>query len=146
MSPELISIHGRRRCARSHGLYGHATYCRRIDALETRIEKRIDALEGRIDGRLEGMETRFASLEKGQARLEGLLDGLREALFDRAHAKSPSEPEGWRRFAASGPIRQAGDAAAFAASYIRLASTAASAEPVAWGLWQICRVSNLAAA
>jgi uncharacterized coiled-coil protein SlyX len=57
---------------------------KRIDALETRIDKRIDALEGRIDGRFEGLEARIASLEKGQARLEGLLDGLREALFERA--------------------------------------------------------------
>ena len=57
---------------------------KRIDALEGRIDKRIDGLEGRIDGRFEGLETRIASLEKGQARLEGLLDGLREALFERA--------------------------------------------------------------
>ena len=64
---------------------------KRIEALEMRIDKRIEALETRIDrrmdaleGRLEGLETRIASLEKGQARLEGLLDGLREALFERA--------------------------------------------------------------
>ena len=53
---------------------------KRIEALETRIDKRMDGLEGR----LKGLETRIASLEKGQARLEGLLDGLREALFERA--------------------------------------------------------------
>ena len=84
MSPELISI-----LAVGVALAAVASTAMqrtdgRIYALETRIEKRIDALEGRIDGRLEGMETRFASLEKGQARLEGLLDGLREALFERA--------------------------------------------------------------
>ena len=57
---------------------------KRIDALETRVDKRIDALEARIDKRIDGVEARIAALEKGQARLEGLLDGLREALFERA--------------------------------------------------------------
>jgi chaperonin cofactor prefoldin len=53
---------------------------KRIDAMEARIDRRIDAIDKRIDA----MEVRLASLEKGQARLEGLLDGLREALFERA--------------------------------------------------------------
>ena len=57
---------------------------RRIDALEERMDRRIDALEERVDKRIDGVEVRIASLEKGQARLEGLLDGLREALFERA--------------------------------------------------------------
>ena len=49
-----------------------------------RMDKRIDALEARIDKRIDALEARIAALEKGQARLEGLLDGLREALFERA--------------------------------------------------------------
>lgn len=57
---------------------------KRFEALEERIDKRIDALEERIDKRIDALEARVASLEKGQARLEGLLDGLREALFERA--------------------------------------------------------------
>ena len=84
MSPELISILAVGVALAAVVFTAMQRTDRRIYALETRIEKRIDALEGRIDGRLEGMETRFASLEKGQARLEGLLDGLREALFERA--------------------------------------------------------------
>ena len=37
----------------------------------------------RTDRRIEGLKTRMASLEPRQARLEGLLDGLREGLFER---------------------------------------------------------------
>ncbi len=56
----------------------------RIDALEERMDRRIDTLEERMDKRIDGVEVRLASLEQGQARFEGLLDGLREALFERA--------------------------------------------------------------
>ncbi len=37
----------------------------------------------RTDRRIEGLKTRMASLEQRLARLEGLLDGLREGLFER---------------------------------------------------------------
>ncbi len=37
-----------------------------------------------MEKRIDGVEARFASLEKGQARLEGLLDALRESLSERA--------------------------------------------------------------
>lgn len=56
----------------------------RIDKRFERIEERVDTLEERMNKRIDGVEDRIASLEKGQARLEGLLDGLREALFERA--------------------------------------------------------------
>ena len=49
----------------------------RLDALEQRMETRLDALEQR-------METRLDALEQRMARLEGVLDGLREALFGRS--------------------------------------------------------------
>ena len=42
-----------------------------------RTENRLDALEQR-------METRLDALEQRMARLEGVLDGLREALFGRS--------------------------------------------------------------
>lgn len=80
MSPELIGILSVGVALAALILVALQRIDKRIDALETRIDKRIDALETRIDG----LETRIAGLEKGQARLEGLLDGLREALFERA--------------------------------------------------------------
>ena len=36
--------------------------------------------------RMRALETRVASVEQGQARLEGLVDGLREAIAGRAPA------------------------------------------------------------
>ena len=53
---------------------------KRIDQLEDRF----DRLEGRVEDRFERLETRMANLEQRQTRLEGLLDGIREALFERA--------------------------------------------------------------
>ena len=69
MSPELIGIL----------TVGVAVIAVILTAMQ-RIDKRFERMEKRIDG----VEVRIASLEKGQARLEGLLDGLREALFERA--------------------------------------------------------------
>ncbi len=80
MSPELISILAVGVAIVAVVFTAMQRTDRRIEALEARMDKRIDALEDR----LEGLETRIASLETGQARLEGLLDGLREALFERA--------------------------------------------------------------
>ena len=80
MSPELIGI-------LTVGVAVIAvmfTALQRIDKRFERIEERIDTLEERMNKRIDGVEDRIASLEKGQARLEGLLDGLREALFERA--------------------------------------------------------------
>ena len=69
MSPELIGIL----------TVGVAVVAVVFTALQ-RFDKRFE----RIDKRMDSLEERLASLEKGQARLEGLLDGLREALFERA--------------------------------------------------------------
>ena len=76
MSPELIGIL----------TVGVAIVAVMFTALQ-RIDKRFDRIDqrfDRIDKRIDALEVRVASLEKGQARLEGLLDGLREALFERA--------------------------------------------------------------
>ena len=56
----------------------------RTDKRFERLEGRLDRLDERIDDRFERLETRMSALEQRQARLEGLLDGLREALFERA--------------------------------------------------------------
>ena len=56
----------------------------RIDTLEARINDRMGTLEARMDKRSDALEARMAALEKGQARLEGLIDVLREGLFAQA--------------------------------------------------------------
>ena len=53
---------------------------KRIERLEDQTNDRFDRLEDRVDR----LETRMSGLEQRQSRLEGMLDGLREALFDRA--------------------------------------------------------------
>ena len=63
----------------------------RIDAMEQRIEGRIDALDQRmstldqrvsaLEQRVSTSEQRMSAIEQRPARLEGVLDGLREALF-----------------------------------------------------------------
>ena len=60
---------------------------KRIDRLEDQTNDRFERLEdrfGRLEDRVERLETRMSGLEQRQSRLEGMLDGLREALFDRA--------------------------------------------------------------
>lgn len=44
----------------------------RLDRIETRLD--------RLEARLDRLEARVAVVEHGQARLEGLLEGLREAM------------------------------------------------------------------
>ncbi len=70
--------------------------CARIDdvnkSLNARIDetnKRIDETNKRIDEtnrRLDGIDNRLRTVEHGQARLEGLMDGLREAISGRRPA------------------------------------------------------------
>ena len=52
----------------------------RIVAVEQRLEDRIAAGEQRLGARLAGVEQGLAELRERMARLEGLLDGLREAV------------------------------------------------------------------
>ncbi len=52
--------------------------------LESRTNARFERLEARMDGRFERLEARMAAMEHGQAKLEGLLEGLREAIAGRA--------------------------------------------------------------
>ena len=61
--------------------------------LESRLDGRISALESRLDERINGLESRFDAMEKQfgelrerMAHLEGLLEGLREAITGRAAA------------------------------------------------------------
>ena len=57
--------------------------------LEERLGARIDETNKRIDEtnrRLDGIDNRLRAVEHGQARLEGLMDGLREAISGRRPA------------------------------------------------------------
>ena len=58
--------------------------------LESRLDGRIDALGSRLDGKIAAMEssmnTQLGELRERMAHLEGLLEGLREALTGRARA------------------------------------------------------------
>ena len=61
--------------------------------MESRLDERIGALESRLDERINGLESRFDAMEKQfgelrerMAHLEGLLEGLREAITGRAAA------------------------------------------------------------
>ena len=64
----------------------------RIDRLESRTNQRFYRLESqtnerfRVDERFDRPETRLAAVEHGQAKLEGLLEGLREAISGRRAA------------------------------------------------------------
>ena len=64
-----------------------------ITRMESRLDERIGALESRMDERINGLESRFDAMEKQfgelrerMAHLEGLLDGLREAITGRVKA------------------------------------------------------------
>ena len=50
--------------------------------LESRLDGKIVALESRLDG----MNTQLGELRERMAHLEGLLEGLREAITSRARA------------------------------------------------------------
>ena len=52
----------------------------RMDGLEARMEVRMDGLGARMDR----IETQMTAQGERLARLEGMLDGLREAMFGRA--------------------------------------------------------------
>ena len=76
MTPELIAILGVGVALAAFGVTGLQLLFKQFERLDARID--------RVDTRLDRLEGRVAALEQGQARLEGLLDGLREAIFERA--------------------------------------------------------------
>ena len=58
-----------------------------VDARFAQVEARfvqVDARFVQVDARFERLEARMAAMEHGQAKLEGLLEGLREAIAGRA--------------------------------------------------------------
>ena len=57
----------------------------RFDQMDERFEK-LEARLDRMDARFERLEARMGTMERQQAKLEGLLEGLREAISGRAPA------------------------------------------------------------
>ncbi len=51
-----------------------------------RLEERLGARIDETNRRLDGIDNRLRAVEHGQARLEGLMDGLREAISGRRPA------------------------------------------------------------
>ena len=58
----------------------------RIEALESRLDGRIGALESRVEEQFNTLHGEIGELRERMAHLEGLLDGLREAITGRARA------------------------------------------------------------
>ena len=57
-----------------------------IGKLESRLDERIDRLESRLRDDIKQLGDRVARVEHSQAKLEGLLEGLREAITGRIAA------------------------------------------------------------
>ena len=54
--------------------------------MESRLESRMDRMETRVREDMKRLDERVARLEHSQAKLEGLLEGLREAITRRSVA------------------------------------------------------------
>ena len=86
MTPEMIAIVAVGIALGGTMLTMFQIVLRRIERLETRMDERFaqqDARFAQQDARFTQLDERMGGLEQRQARLEGLLDGLREALFER---------------------------------------------------------------
>ena len=59
---------------------------RRIDRLEDTLGRRISGVEDTLGRRIDGVEKGQAELRERMAKLEGLLEGLREAISGRRAA------------------------------------------------------------
>ena len=57
-----------------------------IGKLESRLDERIDRLEARLRDDIKQLGDRVGRMEHSQAKLEGLLEGLREAITGRVKA------------------------------------------------------------
>ena len=57
-----------------------------IGKLESRLDERIDRLEARLRDDIKQLGDRVSRVEHSQAKLEGLLEGLREAITGRVKA------------------------------------------------------------
>ena len=67
-------------------IYLHRSTHRRLDRMETRLREDMAQLRNDMRQDMERLDGRVARLEHGQAKLEGLLEGLREAITRRSVA------------------------------------------------------------
>jgi hypothetical protein len=89
MTPELIAILAVGITLAAFGLTSLQLTFKRIGEVEARMDarfNRVDARFDRVDERFDRMESRMSEVEKGLAHLRGVLDGLREALFERSRS------------------------------------------------------------
>ena len=93
MTPELTAIIAATVALAGLILNGNRALNQRMDRLETRMDRleiRMDRLEAgvgqmearlnQVEARLNQVEARFTGVEREQAHLAGLLEGLREAI------------------------------------------------------------------
>jgi chaperonin cofactor prefoldin len=57
-----------------------------LSKLRDEVKGELSKLRDEVNGRLALIDARLSALEKQQAKLEGLLEGLREAMFGRRPA------------------------------------------------------------
>ena len=55
----------------------------RIEGVETQLTARIDGVETQLTGRIGGLEQGNIDLRERMARIEGMLDGLRDSIAGR---------------------------------------------------------------
>ena len=55
----------------------------RIDGVETQLTARIEGVETQLTGRIGGLEQSNIDLRERMARIEGMLDGLRDSIAGR---------------------------------------------------------------
>ena len=67
-------------------LYLHRMTRQDMKQMESRLGSRMDRVESRMREHLERLDGRVARLEHGQAKLEGLLEGLSAAITRQAAA------------------------------------------------------------
>ena len=88
MTPELIAIIAATVALAALILRQGIHHDKRIDDLKQEVNERFDKVDERfekVDERFKSLEDRMTQIEKQQAKLEGLLEGLREALtYNRA--------------------------------------------------------------
>ena len=89
MTPELIAILAVGITLAAFALTSLQLTSKRIGEVEARMDARFDRVDerfDRVDDRFERLEARVTEVEKGLAHLGGVLDGLREALFERSRS------------------------------------------------------------
>ncbi len=89
----LTSIRGLRQDIRQDMVRLESRLDANINGLESRLDAKLNGLESKINGLesrmredMKQLSDRLARVEHSQAKLEGLLEGLREAITGRAAA------------------------------------------------------------